>query len=64
MNVFLLLLNTKEDILKNVSNQTLTSIVGEKKKLWNNRVLSTVCLPTFFKIYFLVFSRRKKLIQV
>jgi len=32
MNIFLLLLNTKEDILKNVSNQTLTSIVGEKKK--------------------------------
>jgi len=48
-------LNTKEDILKNIGNQTadLDSIL----------LLSTVWLLTIFKISSCVFFRRKKPIQ-
>jgi len=53
-------------ILKNVDNQTLqpmTCIVG-KMYYGSQWLLSTVWLPTFFKIYYFVFNRRKKLISV
>jgi len=55
---FFLLLNTKEDILKHIGNQTVVffSYYGSQ---WG----PTVWLTIFFKISSFVFSRRKKFIQ-
>jgi len=69
MIFFFRLLNTKEDILKNMGSPhcwwtPLASIVREKYTMEVNGVQSTVWLPTFFKISYFLFNRRKKLIQV
>jgi len=64
---FFLLLNTKENILKNVVNQLTVAIDFHisKKILWKSMAtMLTVWLPTSFKISSFVFNRRKKLIQV
>ncbi len=64
--IFILVLNTKEDILKNgVTKQLLVPTYFESRKTiygshWGP---ATVWFPTFFKITFM-FNRRKKLIQV
>ncbi len=67
---FFLVLNKKEDILKNVGNQTVAGpiVFNSKKKkkskyYGSQRGPATVWLPTFFKITFM-FNRRKKVIQV
>jgi len=65
MNVFLLL-NTKEDILKNMGNQTVdgSCIEWGKNKYYECQWgLSTLWLPTFFKLSSFVFNRRKKFIR-
>ncbi len=66
---FLLLLNIKEDILKNVGDQMLVAI-GLHNVLvffWlcNGRqwLSATVWFPTFFSKYLLLCSTRKKIIQ-
>jgi len=71
---FFLLMNTKQDILKNDWNQTFVCNVHQSKQLFlffvekkyygNQWCPSTVWFQSFFKIYSFVFSRRKKLIQV
>jgi len=64
---FFLLLNTKENILKNVVNQLTVAIDFHISKniLWKSMAtMLTVWLPTSFKISSFVFNRRKKLIQV
>jgi len=61
---FFLLLNTKEDILKNVGNQTVNGPHWGKKYYGSQWGPLTVWLPTFFKILSFVFSKRKKFIQV
>jgi len=58
--LFFLLLNTK-DILKNVVNETVYGPHWKKKRIiWKSGSL-TVWLPspTYFKIYYFVFSRRQ-----
>jgi len=64
---FFLLLNTKEDILKNVGNQTvdhfpLTSIVWGKI-LWNSMGTINCLVTDILQNFLFVFSRRKKFIQ-
>jgi len=63
-NSNLLVLNTKEDILKNMGNQT--SIKYFFFFLWMevNGIHQLSCLPTLFKISSFVFSRKKKFIEV
>jgi len=60
--VILFLLNTKDDILKNVSNQTgPVDFHSRKKKYYGSQwVSSTVWLPIFFKISSFVFSKKKE----
>jgi len=69
MSLFLLL-NTKEDILKNVGNKKVDGShllpVGVKQLLWKSMatvIIITVWLPTF-KISSFVFNRRNILVQV
>jgi len=57
------LLNTKEDILKNVGNQTVDGPLT-KKYCGSQWGPLTAWFPTFFKISSFVFSRRKTLVQV
>jgi len=64
---FFLLLKTKEDILKDVGNQTVNIVAIDFHSMfllmWKS--MATVnWLTTFFKIFSFVFNRRKKLIQV
>ncbi len=60
---FLLLLNIKEDILKNVGNQTVDG--PQKTILWKSMGHQLfVWLHTFFKMSSFMYNRRKKLIQV
>jgi len=65
---FFLLLNTNEDIMKNVGNETVDGPHSRKKKYYGIQWLPskslTFWLPTFFKISSFVFNRGKKLIKV
>jgi len=64
MDCFFLLLNIKEDILKNVGNQTVDEPIDFHNRKNNTIEVfgpSTVWLQIFFKISSFVFIRRKKL---
>ncbi len=60
--IFILVLKTKEDILKNVGNQTVAGpqwlFFSYYQSQWGP---ATVWLPTFFKISYFVFSTRIKI---
>ncbi len=62
---FYLRLSSKEDILKNVGNQTVSGSHWLPLYFflyyWSQWLPSTVQLHTFFKMYSFVFNRRKKL---
>ncbi len=60
------MLNTKEDALKNVGNQTVdgSHCVSMEKQYGSQWLPATALLPTFFKASSSVFNTRKKLIQV
>ncbi len=57
---FFLLLNTKENILKIIGNQTVAGTIDFHIPFGSP---TTVWLPTFFKISYFVFKWRKKSIQ-
>ncbi len=64
--IFILVLNTKEDILKNVGNQTAGLVTQTDFHFLFSYYQSqcgpaTVWLPTFFKISYFVFSTRIKI---
>jgi len=65
---FFLLMNTKEDILKNVSNQTVAGPhrlpYYEGKILWKSMGSIKCPVTNILQIYSFVFNRRKKCIQV
>jgi len=54
---FFLLLNTKEEILKNLGNQTVLAFLFFHESQWGP---STVCISTVFKISFFVCVQWKK----
>jgi len=54
-------LNTKEDIFKNDGNQT---VAIDFRTIFILLCKTTVWLPTFFKILYLVFNRTRKLKQL
>ncbi len=54
------MLNTKEDILKNVGNQTVAGSHSLEKYYGGQWLPAIVWLPTFSKISSFVFNRRKK----
>ncbi len=55
---FFLLLNTKEDILKNVENQT-GAIDFHRMEKNTVEAIRTIKIPTFFKIYYFVFNKKE-----
>jgi len=55
---FFLLLNTKEDILKNLGNQTVLAVLFFHESQWGP---STVWLPTVFKISFFCVQQKKEI---
>ncbi len=65
---FLVLPNTKEDILKKVCNQAVLGHhwLHSRKKIYTMQVVCprTALFPTFFRISSFVFSRTKTFIQV
>jgi len=58
------MMNTKEDILKNNWNFSTIAFIVFFFYYGSQWCQTTVWFQTFFKISYIVFSRRKKLIQV